>query len=160
MTPRFHLLTVHAQHIAEGCILGAVAVWQSVETLLAVLTQEDWKMLFGPHGLAVGAILALIVVWQSNVAKEKREEKARERRHQEALAAGDLRNRELLDQIKSNAADNKVLTEELKELTAEGIKAQMKNIAATNSMDNSIKSLTIELKERPCQKIKLLQDDA
>lgn len=160
MFPKFHTLSVHAQHILEGCALGLLAAWQGVEAGLAMLSAEDWRLLLGPNGLAVGAVVALIVVWRSNTSKEKREEESRERRHQEQLASADARHKELVSQMKENSELNKKLTEDNKELLAESIKANLKGVGAINSMDNNIKLLTMELKERPCQKIKSPQDDA
>lgn len=108
---------------------------------LALIADEYWNRFLGPHGVAVVSILAVLALWGQGIAKSRQErsdrakdESARERRHNEALSL----QRENADKLMS--------------LSAESIKAHAKSVQAIESFDRTIRNMTEELKDRPCQK--------
>lgn len=108
---------------------------------LALIADEDWNRFLGPHGVAVVSILAVLALWGQGIAKSRQEradrakdEAARERRHNEAIALQ-----------RENA-------QHLMSLSAESIKAHAKSVQAIESFDRTIRNMTEELKDRPCQK--------
>lgn len=126
-----HLDTAVSQFI-EGTILLLAGIGTGCNYLIAILSEEDWSKLTGPHGVAFLAVIAVIVLWGNGIRREKQEEKRRvdeeirrERRHTETLN---------LQRENSN---------KLIELTGESIKSNAYVTAA-------ITALTKELESRPC----------
>lgn len=117
----------------EGVILGSIAAVSGARYAMTTISDGNWDKLIGPHSLTFGAVIAVIVLWTSRVVESRKQEAARERRHQETVS------------MQGRNADK------LLELTKESILAQGKATLAINSMDRTVQSLTIEIKDRPCQ---------
>jgi len=137
MPHRLQIFSGTIAHVIEGSFLSIIAVWQGLSTI----TDTEFSRLTGQHGYTYALILAVIVLWTSNTFRERRDEKNRERRHNELMA--------------TNTAN----TEELKHLTAESLKVHFKSVesavegvAAIRALSNNFTYLTEQLKKRPCQK--------
>jgi len=122
-----------ACHLFEFLGLGFLLAWQGFSAGLALISDADWAKITGPHGLVFVLIIGLCVVW----AKSCRDDVSRERRHKETLAAQEEHFAALLE-LNSKTA------EDLKDLTIQSIKAQMKATAATIDLSH-------QLSTRPCQ---------
>ena len=105
-------------------------------TLIAVISNEDWEKITGPHGLVFVLICGLIVVWTKSV----KDDSARERRHRESIAAQE-------EHFKSLMAINAKTSNDLSVLTVAATKAQMTATGAIVSMDNNIVRLTNEISD-------------
>ncbi len=135
-----------AQHAIEGTMLLIFSV-------VALISEQDWGRLLGPHGVAVAALMAVVALWLGNIrdkrilredleSRERREENrraveeaSREKRHTESI------------RIQRENADKLIA------LTVENIKAAAHVTASIESVDRTIQTLADELKDRPCQAI-------
>lgn len=124
----------------EGLLLASITALNGAQYFLGMLSETDWLKITGPHGFLFGAVIAVLVLWNSGRVREKNETARREK---EELAR-EARHAELVATNKENA-------ESLKALTVESIKAQGKATHAVETMDRNIQRLTNELAERPCQ---------
>ena len=134
MPYRIALVNSLVAHLLEGAVLGTLAVWQGISAGLAIIDAASWDRITGEHGLEFCLLVALIVVWGKSI----RDDASRERRHNEMLAAQDDHFAALL-KLNTKTADD------LKDLTVEGIRAQM--VTAQGLVD-----LTKALDVRPCAK--------
>jgi hypothetical protein len=125
----FHPLAV----VADVVMLGFLAVWQGMATLIS---NDDWSRITGPHGLVFVLIIGLIVVWTKSV----RDDAARERRHRETIKTQQDHFNALLELNEKTADDLKVLT-------VASTKAQMSATNAIISMDHNIIRLTNEMSD-------------
>lgn len=131
-------------HLIEGSILTG--------GMLAIISDQDWQRMTGPHGVAFIAVLAVIVLWANGLRKEKAEISRRqaeeiraEARRVADEAALEKRHTETMTMQRENA-------DKLMQLTVESIKAQGHTSQAIISIDSTIKRLTEEVASRPCQK--------
>lgn len=112
-------------------LLGVLALWQGIT---ALISEDDWSKITGPHGLVFVLIIGLIVVWTKSV----RDDAARERRHRESIKTQE-------DHFNSLLTLNAKTADDLKILTVASTKAQMNSTNAIISMDRNIILLTNEL---------------
>ena len=139
--PELHSFFTHA---AEGTLLGLLAVWQGAEAIAAAISEQDWQKAFGPNGVAFVSVVAVVVLWGALLAFIHRTKKDEEKRRAEEIEARnredearERRHKEIMDLQNKNWTD-------LKELTAESIKAGMRGTYA-------VENLVRQLGERPCQ---------
>lgn len=123
--------------LAHGASLGALSLYTGT-----VIAESDWQKLIGPYGALFIACIVLTLTWSNNRRKERREEARRDREEEKR----DKRHDENMRLQKEN-------WERITDLTAENIKARGISAAAVDRMSSSIQNLTIELKERPCQRV-------
>jgi hypothetical protein len=134
-------------HTAEASVLAMAG------TSLAIISEQDWNRMTGPHGVAFIAVAAVIVLWANGLRKERLEQKRRdeealrhEARRQEDEANREKRHKEAMSMQSANA-------DRIMDITVESIKAQGHSAQAIASIDSTIKRLSDELSSRPCAKI-------
>lgn len=123
--------------LAHGASLGALSLYTG-----SVIAESDWQKLIGPYGALFIACVVLTLTWSNNRRKERREEARRDREE----AKRDTRHDESMKLQKEN-------WERITALTAENVNARLVSAGAIDRMSSSLQNLTIELKERPCQKV-------
>ena len=128
-------------HLLEGTMIGILAVWTGTRTLASAISEGDWMKIKGPEGALFLSVVIIIVLWNAGRVREKNENTRRENEEKKR----DDRHKEQLALQKDNA-------DKLIQLNVESILAQGKATQAINSMDRTMQALTIEIKERPCQK--------
>lgn len=122
--------------LAHGASLGALSLYTG-----SVIAESDWQKLIGPYGALFIACVVLTLTWSNNRRKERREEARRDREE----AKRDTRHDESMKLQKEN-------WERITALTAENVNARLVSAGAIDRMSSSLQNLTIELRERPCQK--------
>lgn len=120
--------------IVEGMALSFLAIWKLSS---ALVSQDYWDKLTGPHGLVFALIIGIIVIWSKSV----RDDAARERRHKETIKTQEEHFQKLIDMNEKGANDLKILT-------VASTKAQMSSTNAIISMDHNIIRLTNELSDQ------------
>lgn len=128
-----------ASTFVEGSILAFAALVNGTLAVSEAITETDWLRLTGQHGAIFVLAVVGLAFWAKSVRDEKtraKEDEARDRRHKEALDAGEAHFNRLIEMNRVNAAD-------LKEVSMASVKAQ---IDSTNAIEN----LTKELSSRPC----------
>jgi hypothetical protein len=125
--------------VIECVTLTAVAVVNGTLAVSEAISETDWIRLTGQHGAVFVLAVVGLAFWAKAVRDEKtrkEEDEARERRHKEALEAGEAHFGRLIEMNRVNAAD-------LKEVSLASVKAQTEST-------NAIENLTRELASRPC----------
>lgn len=123
--------------LAHGVSLGALSIYSG-----SILAESDWQKVIGPYGALFLACVILTLTWTNNRRKERREEARRDREEEKR----DRRHDESMKLQKEN-------WERITALTAENVNARLVSAGAIDRMSSSLQGLTIELKERPCQKV-------
>jgi hypothetical protein len=133
MPHRIPLVTNTVSFFIELITLGLLTIWQGVETVGSIISEQDWNRITGPHGVAFIACAACMILWGSSVARDRKEDRrrraedeARERRHAETI------------KLQSDNAES------LKALTVENAKTNMRVANAIHSLDQSIKTLVLQ----------------
>lgn len=123
----------------EWFALSAIAVVNGTLAITEAITEADWQRLTGQNGVIFLLAIVGLAFWGKAVKDDKlrvKEDEARERRHSEQLEAADGHFKLLIEMNKRNADD-------LKDLTVQSIKANMRGTA-------EIAQLRQELASRPC----------
>lgn len=152
MPHRINSMVYSFTWLGEFAFLGLAAV---VSGLNNIIDEQSWDRLTGRHGALFVMAIALLVFWNSNRLREKRDAKrqsiieSREdarRKEEEILrqtenAAREDRHREAMELQRRNS-------DQLITLNAESIKAQAKCTHAIEAMDKNIQRLTMEISDR------------
>jgi hypothetical protein len=128
--------------IIECATLTFTALVTGTLAVSEAITETDWLRLTGQHGAVFVLAVVGLAFWAKAVRDEKNrklEDEARERRHKEALDAGEVHFNRLIEMNRINASD-------LKEVSLASVKAQ-------TEAANAIENLTRTLESRPCQKV-------
>lgn len=123
----------------EWFALSCIAVINGGLAITEAISEADWQKLTGQNGVVFILAIVGLAFWGKAVKDDKtrtKEDEARERRHAEALEAADGHFKLLIEMNKKNADD-------LKDLTIQSIKANMRGTA-------EIAQLRQELASRPC----------
>ena len=126
-------------HLIEGSSLMFLAILNGTVAITEAFSEADWAKLTGTNGVIFVLAIVGLGFWGKAMKDEKnriKEDEAKERRHAEALEAADGHFKLLIEMNKQNADD-------LKDLTVQSIKANMKGTA-------EIAQLRHELASRPC----------
>lgn len=142
MPHRIPLLVNAMSYTLEGLLLASLTAWTGVKTLGAAISEADWKIIKGPEGALFLSVIIIVVLWNTGRTREKNENKRRE----DEEGRRERRHAEQLSLQKENS-------DKLLALTSESIKAHAMAVAAVSSFDRTIRNLTEELKDRPCQKV-------
>ena len=137
--------------VLEGITLAGLAAWQGGQAVAVAISEQDWQKAFGPNGVAFVAVIAVVVLWGALLTFIHRSKKDSELRRKEELearanedAARERRHKEIMDLQNKNGSD-------LKDLTAESIKANMRGTFAVETLAKNLQALTCDLADRPCQ---------
>jgi hypothetical protein len=136
MPHRFHAISYVFATATEGLTLSIAAIIASLNTLL---DEESWDRLTGRHGALFVMAIALLIFWNSNRLRERRDAQRQalaEEREDHRRQAEEKRHAEAMALQRENS---KVL----EGLTGEGIKAQF-------HVAKALADLTNELSSRPC----------
>ena len=109
--------------IVSGVALGFLGIVESMRGLIVAITENDWTRLLGPSGLAVAAVLAVIVLWGTLATFFVSFAKRTTANHKETVVIQ-----------RENASA-------LKELVVEGIKAHAKMSHACEKMHEGLSNL-------------------
>jgi hypothetical protein len=147
MPHRFHAISYVFATATEGLTLSIAAIIASLNTLL---DEESWDRLTGRHGALFVMAIALLIFWNSNRLRERRDaqrqdlvEKREDMRRQAEEEARQLEN-EAREKRHAEAMElQRENAKVLEGLTGEGIKAQF-------HVAKAITDLTNELNNRPC----------
>lgn len=119
--------------LVEAALLGIITGYQVTKAAVMAFTDADWSRFMGPQGFTVGLLLAVVVLWGNGVVRERNEAKRRDAEEK----ARDLRHAE-------NMAASKQTADEMKALAVESMKVTMR-------VDHTLNALTEQIQKRPCQ---------
>ena len=123
--------------LLEWSTFVSLAVFHGGLAVTEAISQSDWARLTGEHGAIFVLSIVGLAFWGKSHKDDKskiKEDLARERRHAEALAASDRHFGLLMEMNKQNADD-------LKDLSIQSIKANLRGTAEIALLRIEIKSL-------------------
>ena len=107
--------------------------------LLAIIDDDTWNKVTGPHALVLAALVAVIVLWRAGANRDRLENSRREKEEKSREA----RHRETLDMQRANS-------DKLIELTTRTVIVTERSTAAIDRMETAFIALTGKLDARPC----------
>lgn len=143
MPHRLHDMTSFLVHAIEAVILGIALGWNWFCYQAAIISDEDWSKITGPHGVAFIAVCAVVVLWFNKLTGEKSRSKelAAQMEREDERREAEERNKE--KRHEENLAASREYAEGMKALAVESMKT-------TIVVNHTLKDLIKELKNRPC----------